>query len=60
MRKIFIFSLLFCFILAISPSCNAEKRDATQRRGLMMPRKSEIPRNMKKYKERERIYSRHP
>ena len=37
-------------------SCNSS-RDVAERRSLMMPKKSEIPRNAKKYKERDRNYS---
>lgn len=59
MRKKLIFGLLACFIVSVTISCNASSHDASQRRGLMMPRKSEIPRNSKKYTERVRDYSRH-
>lgn len=55
MRKLLVFGIMTVFILSLA--CHPEKA-TTQRRGLMMPKKSELPRNKKKYVERERNYSR--
>jgi len=55
MKKLIYFTLIANILLAFS-SCNSS-RDVAERRSLMMPKKSEVPRNAKKYKERERKYS---
>jgi len=55
MKRIFYFILIANIMLAFM-SCNSS-RDVAERRSLMMPKKSEIPRNAKKYKERDRNYS---
>ena len=55
MRKYILFLITILFIVCVS--CRPE-RDTAQRRGLMMPKKSELPRNSKKYVERDRNYSR--
>lgn len=55
MRKILYFLLIANIVLAFA-SCNSS-RDVAERRSLMMPKKSEMPRNAKKYKERDRKYS---
>ncbi|HEY4787761.1 MAG TPA: hypothetical protein VIH57_17015 [Bacteroidales bacterium] len=51
--------LLYLFVISIFlgafASCSSS-RDVAQRRSLMMPKKSEVPRNAKKYKEREHKY----
>jgi hypothetical protein len=43
-KKIFLFSLLL--LIAVPFGCSTAK-DAQERRGLMMPRKDELPRNKK-------------
>jgi hypothetical protein len=50
MRKILLVSCIL--ILAILGACSSD-RDIAERRALMMPRKSEMPRNAKKFKEVE-------
>jgi hypothetical protein len=55
MKKL-IYYLLCANILIAFSSCNSS-REVAERRSLMMPKKSEMPRNSKKYKERERKYS---
>lgn len=56
MRKYILISVLVSFVLSVSFSCSSS-RDVSERRSLMMPKKSEVPRNAGKYKERERKYS---
>ncbi len=54
MRKYTLLSVIALFLLSISYSCSSS-RDVSERRNLMMPKKSEVPRNTGKYQERERI-----
>lgn len=56
MRKYIILIILVSFVVSVSFSCS-NSRDVSERRSLMMPKKSEVPRNAGKYKERERKYS---
>ncbi len=55
MRKILYFLIIANIVLAFT-ACNSS-REVAERRSLMMPKKSEMPRNAKKYKERERKYN---
>jgi hypothetical protein len=55
MNKTICFILVAVFLSAIT-ACSSD-RAVAQRRSLMIPKKSELPRNAQKYKERERQYS---
>jgi hypothetical protein len=55
MKKILYYLIMLSVIAAFSVSCGSS-RDVSERRTLMMPKKSELPKNSKKYKERERKY----
>ncbi|HYX09996.1 MAG TPA: hypothetical protein VE912_24935 [Bacteroidales bacterium] len=49
MKKILL--LLAVFLLPFLNSCESSHKATSERRSLMMPRQSEMPRNQKKFKE---------
>jgi hypothetical protein len=55
--KKYLYYLLIANILIAFTACNSSSRAVRERRSLMMPKKSEMPRNAGKYKERDRKYN---